>query len=520
MRHLLLKFIVVAMPVFIILNACFLYGFSDYRLGLLRSEQAASIAARTYQLSTGLSKVLAQDDTKMARTLLATAAGSTDIRCVMVSGPDGTPSIAWPFPNCARTMQSATRISQPLSADGKNLGKLTILFDEDWILENFQKEIVSLTLALLFASFGAFAASLLAHRVTIGRPIGHLMQAIENRRRFNQLTLVNWQSRDELGRIANCYNAMTEAEEEQRQALSLTLEQLQDEIEERKRTEQTLRETQEQLIQASKLEAMGTLASGIAHEINTPLQYLQTNLDFVKDGISTYQGALASLKSLETISKDRLEELIDEHDLDFMNEELSQSIDDSLEGSASIERIVKAVKQFSRPDQSQKEPCNLQEIIEGAAEVCRNQWKYSANLVMNVPADCPAIPGFPSELGQVFLNLIVNAAHAIGEQKEASDRGTISIQTEVTAKDLQITVADTGKGMTEEVKARIFDMFYTTKAPGKGTGQGLAISQAIIMKKHQGTITVDSTPGKGTTFRITLPRADQAETASPTAQSA
>jgi signal transduction histidine kinase len=204
---------------------------------------------------------------------------------------------------------------------------------------------------------------------------------------------------------------------------------------------------------------------------------------------------------------DKAEAVIEQVDLAYLGEEIPKAIQQSLEGVGRVAKIVQAMKEFSHPGTEQKTPCDINRAIENTITVARNEWKYVAEMVTDLDPSLPPIPCFPGELNQVVLNLIVNAAHAIAEQGagEKDYKGTITVQTRHLGDRLSLFVRDTGCGIPAAIRARIFEPFFTTKPVGKGTGQGLAIAHAVVVKKHGGTITVESEVGKGTTFEIRLP---------------
>lgn len=274
-----------------------------------------------------------------------------------------------------------------------------------------------------------------------------------------------------------------------------------------------------QLAQAQKLEAIGQLAAGIAHEINTPTQYVGDNTRFLKDAfdeiLSIVRGYGALLERVKSEQPDHpdvraIEELIQEVDLDYLMEEIPRAIEQSLDGVGRVAKIVLAMKEFSHPGVEEKVAVDINKAIENTVTVAHNEWKYVAELVTDFDRGMPNVPCLPGELNQVFLNIIVNAAQAIaektGDRPEA--KGTITIRTRKNGGNCEIAVTDTGGGIPEEIQSRVFDPFFTTKEVGKGTGQGLAISHDVVVNKHGGTITFESEPGVGTTFLIQLPLDD------------
>jgi PAS domain S-box-containing protein len=269
---------------------------------------------------------------------------------------------------------------------------------------------------------------------------------------------------------------------------------------------------EQQLLRAQKLEAVGQLAAGIAHEINTPTQYVGDNIRFLKDSFREILALIERLRQLGDTATDGrilsadLGKALQETDTDYLLAEVPTAIDQSIDGVDRVSKIVRAMKDFSHPA-TERTPLDINRAIASTATVASNEWKYIAELQTDFDPDLPAVPVMPGDFNQVILNMIVNAAHAIGDVvgDGGSSRGTITLATRRVDDRAEIRISDTGCGMTPEVAARIFDPFFTTKAVGKGTGQGLAMAHNVVVVRHGGTIKVESTPGVGTTFIIRLP---------------
>jgi PAS domain S-box-containing protein len=272
---------------------------------------------------------------------------------------------------------------------------------------------------------------------------------------------------------------------------------------------------QDQVTQAQKLEAIGQLASGIAHEINTPTQYVGDNTRFLKDAYADFVAiqeqflALFEAAKAGPVGKDQLEALestLVNADLPYLIEEIPKAISQSLEGVEQIARIVRAMKEFSHPGADEKTLIDINHAIENTITVARNEWKYVADIVRDLDPSLPMVACLPGSFNQVLLNILVNAAHAIGDVVEDSGKkGTITIATRVEGESVAIAISDTGTGIPDHVLPRIFDPFFTTKEVGKGTGQGLALAYSIVVEKHGGTISIDTAGGKGTTITVRIP---------------
>ena len=281
-------------------------------------------------------------------------------------------------------------------------------------------------------------------------------------------------------------------------------------ITDRRNAELEREQMEVQLRHAQKLEAIGQLAAGIAHEINTPTQYIGDNAIFLRDAFKDVLGFMALVQ--ERISQGALplewEERVQALDLDYLQEEIPRAIQQSLEGVGRVSKIVSAMKDFSHPGGALRERVDLNRAIESTITVSRNTWKYVATLETDFDPQLPLVPCFPGEFNQVILNILVNAAHAIEEANggRASGRlGLIRVSTRQQGDTVEIRISDTGTGIPKEIRSRIFEPFFTTKPVGKGTGQGLSIARAVIVDKHHGKLDLQSEPGQGTTFLLQLP---------------
>ena len=276
---------------------------------------------------------------------------------------------------------------------------------------------------------------------------------------------------------------------------------------------------EKELIQAQRLESLGTLASGIAHEINTPIQYVGDNIRFIaqslRDMLDILQHYRKSMRQpidpgLISEHANQIAELEHSLDLGFILEELPQALEQSAQGVKQVATIVKAIKEFSHPGQDEKTEFDINALIETTLVVSRNQWKYVAEVETSLDPDLPAFKCLPGELGQAFLNLVVNAAHAIESVERES--GLIRVATRREGNNAIIEITDNGCGIPDHIRERIYDPFFTTKDIGKGTGQGLAITFNAVVKKHNGTIECASEDGEGTTFTVSLPiEADESQ---------
>ncbi len=271
-----------------------------------------------------------------------------------------------------------------------------------------------------------------------------------------------------------------------------------------------------ELRHAQKLESVGQLAAGVAHEINTPIQYVGDSVAFLAEVLTDGLRLIHEYGRLRAFASDlpdavdiirSLEELEDEIDLEFMIEEAPRSIERTNEGVKRVAEIVAALKQFSHPGGGDLGPTNLNEVVTTALTVARSEYKYVAEIELDL-GEVAEITGDRGDLGQVILNLVVNASHAIADVIEGTGTmGTIAISTRNVDGGVELAITDTGGGIPEEIRERVFDPFFTTKEPGRGTGQGLAITRSIIVEKHAGRLDLEVQDGRGSTFRAWLPAA-------------
>jgi PAS domain S-box-containing protein len=264
-----------------------------------------------------------------------------------------------------------------------------------------------------------------------------------------------------------------------------------------------------QLRHAQKLESIGQLSAGIAHEINTPSQFVRDNILFLKDAYADLLGVItASQGAADAPDPAKLEARLKAADFDFIRDEIPRALEQSIEGMNRITKIVRAMKEFSHQSQD-KVPSDLNQAVESTITVATNEWKYVADVAFDLDPGLPPVPCLLHEFNQVILNIVVNAAHAIADViGGGNEKGKITVSTRKLDQRAEIRISDTGTGMSEDVKARIFDPFFTTKEVGKGTGQGLSIAYAVIVEKHGGSIDVETDVGKGTCFVIRLPLGD------------
>jgi signal transduction histidine kinase len=273
-----------------------------------------------------------------------------------------------------------------------------------------------------------------------------------------------------------------------------------------------LEDTQQQLLQSEKMASIGQLAAGVAHEINNPIGYVHSNLGSLEGYIEDIFRILEVYGEVECANPGQaglfaeVKALREKLDIDFLRKDVHALLAETREGIGRVKKIVQDLKDFSRTGaEDEWQWADLHKGLDSTLNIVNNEIKYKARVVKEY-GTLPEIECLPSQLNQVFMNLLVNAAHAIDQQ------GTITVRSGADASSLWVEVSDTGSGIAPENLKRIFEPFFTTKPVGKGTGLGLSLSYSIV-QKHGGRLEVDSEPGRGTTFRVTLPRERVAQAA-------
>jgi signal transduction histidine kinase len=278
-------------------------------------------------------------------------------------------------------------------------------------------------------------------------------------------------------------------------------------IEVRERVEQDLR-------QAQKLEAVGRLAAGVAHEINTPVQFVGDSIEFLRDATKDLMGVVERLRTVERAvlaNAPALEAAIaaraaaEAADLPYVVENVPKAFERAAEGLTRVTTIVRSMKEFAHPDRKEMSAVDLNRALEATLVIARNEYKYVAELETDFE-ELPPVMCHIGDVNQALLNIIVNAAHAIADVvKGGGERGRLVVKTWRDGNDALIAIRDSGTGIPEGIHDRVFDPFFTTKPVGQGTGQGLAIAHSVIVDKHRGQLSFVSEPGVGTTFLIRLP---------------
>ena len=317
----------------------------------------------------------------------------------------------------------------------------------------------------------------------ISRPIATLVEATEAVGTGDLGTQIQTDASDEIGDLTRAFNVM--------------VARLADASTKRDQLES-------QLLQAQKLESIGHMAAGIEHEFNTPIQYVGDNTRFLQESFGTL---MPLLQEGSTADAATIRAALEKADVEFLVEEIPRAFAQSLNGLDRVTHIVQSIKEFSHPGTVGMSDVDINHALESTITVTTNEWKYVAEMKTDLDPELPLVPCLADQVSQVFLNLIINAVHAIRDVvgETPVTRGTITISTRRAGGQVEIRVQDTGTGIPEAIRGQIFDPFFTTKAVGQGTGQGLAITHGVIVGKHGGTIDCETEEGTGTTFVIRLP---------------
>jgi two-component system NtrC family sensor kinase len=280
-----------------------------------------------------------------------------------------------------------------------------------------------------------------------------------------------------------------------------------------------LRLTQAKLLQAQKLQTIGQLAASIAHEVNTPTQYVTDNVSFLQRAfdkllrlVEAQSNVIEAVRSGEAATPERLESVDAARaaiKLDYLARQVPRAIEQSMAGLGQVSSIVKAMKELSHPSGTEKQAFDIHEVIESASIIAKGEWRYVAVLELDFDWDLPPVLLLRNEFSQVMLNLIVNAAHAVAATLPAGsvDKGKITISTKALGRNVEIRVKDSGPGIPEALRAQVFEPSFTSKGAGEGARHGLATAFSVVVDKHGGSLHFETEDGRGTTFIIVLPLA-------------
>ncbi|SCA57354.1 putative Histidine kinase [Candidatus Terasakiella magnetica] len=392
--------------------------------------------------------------------------------------------------------ENANLIEEPIyfqtDSAREEIGKIQIFFTDKYIFEAFITRVLQNLPIVLIICISIILGAIYISQQMIKKPLKRMVKAIEETEHDNFPTPISWEKKDEIAMVIHSFNQLMK----RRQDLHQENKQL-----------------ASNLLEAQKIEAIGHLAGGIAHEINTPIQYISSNIHFMNSAQKRYVSFLNSLK--DQLSKDSdtqnteefnkwVEAKIEELDLDFISEEIDGCLTETTEGLTIISDIVRAMKEFNHSGQKDKSQVDINGCLKRALTISSNQWKHIARVEEQLhDGDC-MVMGYYNEINQVILNLIINATHAIEDHK-TERKGVLKVTSALNEDHCLITISDNGTGIPKDVQDNIFLPFYTTKEVGRGTGQGLTLCYDMIVNKHKGKIYFETEEGKGTTFFIRLP---------------
>ena len=437
-------------------------------------------------LSRELQPVVAFDDRQTARDVFESIAFDGDLDAVAVYDAEGNliegrGDVARHVSGSVKAVQtkpgSRTFAASVESPEGPLGGVMVRLGTDRLAKERVKAALTLLLVAVLAAGVAYLLARLYARMVTlrlerIADAAGRVASGDLERPALDP------GSHDEVGRLAIAFNSM---------------------VADLRRTLEERRQIEEQRARAHKLESVGRLASGVAHEINTPVQFVTDSVVFVRDVLAELVPVVRAATT--------------DPQLAYACDEAPQALELALDGLKRVATIVRSMKAYAHPDSAVSAPTGLNEAVMTTLTIARNELKYVADLETEL-GDLPPVWCNAGEINQTVLNIVINAAHAIGDRIRGTDqRGKLTVTTRRDGDHAVISIGDTGGGIPEHIRHRIFDPFFTTKEVGKGTGQGLALAHSIVVEKHRGGLTFDTELGRGTTFHIRLPVGTAATTA-------
>jgi signal transduction histidine kinase len=478
------------------------------RLGAGREHATLVLAAPVHYPETNTAEGVLVAEFELAALLEASRRGvfdaEEDATLVRLLGPGGAPVYQDPGGGGDHTARL-----HPLAA-GTALAELGLTLEVGSPRQAVVLALRPLAWSALLGTVLAVVAGLwLARRQAnlLTRPLVRLSAAAARVAESGRMdAVIPEEGMDEVGHLAGAFNNVLRR---LRRATEDRLAELEARNAELVRAHEEARRLEVELRGAQKLEAVGRLASGIGHEINTPIQFIGDNTTFLRealqacfDVLDAQREALAGHAPPAVVAA--VEAKAEEVDLPYVREQAPRAIDRTLAGAQRVATIVRAMKEFAHPDQKALEATDLNRAIQSTLEIARNEYKYVARVEASY-GDLPAVTCHGGDVNQVFLNVLVNAAHAVGDAvKGTGQLGTIRIATARQDDQAVITFTDDGPGIPAAARDHIFEPFFTTKEIGRGTGQGLAIARSVV-ERHQGSIDFTTEEGKGTTFTIRLP---------------
>lgn len=451
-------------------------------------NEAAPLLATPGESDAALLQALLDQLAQYAATHFKTEEG------LMVAGGVDARYIAQHCAAHARYMEQIAELRAAFYADTRaDIAPLLLKYLTSWWTVHILDEDQRLGQHLLFIQAGGSASAAFDQVGAVNRQANPLRVALELA--LHELYVV-------VGERSKALNAVNVQLKQARDQLELRVEERTREL---ASALDQMKIAQSQLLQSEKMAAIGQLAAGVAHEINNPIGFVNSNLGSLKTYVTQLLQVITAYEGLEGAvapqdpRRQRVERARAQADLDCLRKDVTALLDESLTGMGRVKNIVQDLKDFSHVDQTGWQDADLNAALESTLNVIANELRYKARVHTEF-ADLPRLRCIPAQLNQVFLNLLINAAQAI------EGRGNIAVRTGFSADEVWVEIEDDGQGMSESVRQRIFEPFYTTKPIGKGTGLGLSMAFDIVEKRHGGRIEVKSTPDVGSTFRVSLPR--------------
>ena len=527
-----LQMIIMAVVAPTLLLSCI--AFAMYDLVVLRDSMKKDLATQAEIIGSNINAALGFRDRKAAEELLSGLRAKANIVAAYVYSSDGKPFAAYRRDSAGNDLSipqlkpeeiklepGRMWVFEPIRVSGGTIGSLYLVSDRREMRERITRFSTIIGVILVAAMLAASGLSLKLQNV-ISAPILNLAQAarVVSAKGDYAIRAVK-ENEDELGNLVDDFNHMLEQIQQQDSKLNHYHAHLKEEITART---MELMAAEVELRHAQKLESVGRLAAGIAHELNTPIQFIGDNTRFLQETFGAFLNLLAKYRAAVDAAAvgpigphlmGEVRQAVDAADMEFLVEEIPKSLTQTLEGVERVATIVHAMKEFAHVDQKEKSAADINRALLSTLTIARNELKYVADVETEF-GDLPLVVCNASDVNQVFLNLLVNAAHAIDDVvKGTGTKGRIQVRTSLEKGNVLISIADTGAGIPEDIRGKIFDPFFTTKAIGRGTGQGLAIARSIVVEKHRGTLTFKSEVGKGTTFYIRLPQGEETAPPSP-----
>ncbi len=521
----------IAFTVVVLISAITLYPFEKKRLDRLVSKIELSINSMVQQKNKDLANNIFMNHQKAVKLIIGEMKEIDEsIIAVSIYKSDGSLLISTDLLVDTNVSHEETKMitgeylfrktlygdedvltfSKPIIIIGEHLGYVKIYYSLQDTLREVRFEIIIFVTLILGFILSVIVLLDILLRKYVTKPISILMTAMNKMHDGDLGIQVNLDSANEIGEMANVFNKMSTENASMYEELNNMNKELNRVVEERTA----------ELIRARNLESIGTLAAGIAHEMNTPIQFVTDNVNFLSDifkellkFVDLHRSLLLNCDPGEKTKKaiDKGFEFERKMDLPYIESEVPDAFLQTIEGLERVAKIVDAMKDFAYIGTEEKKMSDINKAVESSIMVAGNTWKYVATMEAKYDVSLPQIVCVLPDINQAIMNLIINATYAIAQVvgDGVTGKGKITVKTSSNTEDtILISVSDTGTGIPKEIWDKIFDPFFTTKEIGKGTGQGLSIAYSAVVEKHGGKLTFETEEGKGTTFYVELPIED------------